>query len=146
MWLRSESASPALLQRWQHDGGGSCCQRAPVITDTYQPETVVDLASLLQRATLYGCAEPLRDGLNRLQQCLAGLRATWQSPLAIILSARRPFHLIGTDSAIELCPYIIEMGAPKLFPAGEATPVRPAAHRDAMRRRSSAAFPAASRI
>ena len=82
--------------------------------------------------TLDGCAEPLRDGLNWLQQCVAGLRATWHSPLAIILCARRPFHLIGTDSPIELCPYIIGIGAPKLFPAGEATLVRPAAHRDAI--------------
>ncbi len=105
---------------------------APVITDTYQPETVVDLASLQQRATLYGCAEPLRDGLSWLQQCVAGLRATWHSPLAIILCARRPFHLIGTDSPIELCPYIIEIAVPQLFLAGEATLVRPAAHRDAI--------------
>jgi hypothetical protein len=104
----------------------------PVITDTYQPETVVDLGTLLERARLYGCEDPLQSAFSWLQQCVIRHRSDWRWPVAIVLCARRPFHLIGTDSPIELCPYVIEIGAPDLFVAGKATPVRPAGHRDAI--------------
>jgi hypothetical protein len=103
---------------------------APVVAGDYRPETVTTIAALHERAALYGCEEPLRTGLDWLRQCARKLTARWRWPIAIILMARRPYHLIGTDSTIELCPYIVDIGLPDLFADGDATPVRPAAHRD----------------
>jgi hypothetical protein len=100
-----------------------------VIADQYQPETVTNLGSLLARADEYGCGEPLRAGLRWLETCLSGYEASSSRPIVVVLCARRPFHIIGSDSAIELCPYIVEIGARKLLPAGDHTPVRPAGHR-----------------
>jgi hypothetical protein len=102
------------------------------IAGDYRPETVTTIAALRERAVLYGCEEPLRTGLDWLRQCVAKLTSRWRWPIAIILMPRRPFHLIGTDSPLELCPYIVDIGAPELFADGEATSVRPAAHRDAV--------------
>lgn len=101
------------------------------ITDRYRPETVTDVGSLKERATEYGCVGPLLTALNWLETCLAG-RTGDPYPVAIILCARRPFHLIDSDSVLELCPYVVEIGAPKLFPDGDRTRVRPAAHRHAI--------------
>lgn len=102
----------------------------PVVAGDYQPETVTTIAALRERARLYGCEEPLRSGLDWLRQCAGKLTAHWRWPIAIVLIARRPFHLIGTDSTLELCPYIVDIGAPELFADGDSTSVRPAAHRD----------------
>ena len=103
---------------------------ASVVAADYLPETVTTIAALRERAGLYGCEEPLRSGLDWLRQCAGKLTARWRWPIAIVLIARRPFHLIGTDSTLELCPYIVDIGAPELFADGDATLVRPAAHRD----------------
>lgn len=103
---------------------------APVVADDYQPETVTTMAALRERAGVYGCDEPLRTGLDWLRQCARKLTARWRWPIAIVLIARRPFPLIGTDSALELCPYVVDIGVPDLFADGDSTPVRPAAHRD----------------
>jgi hypothetical protein len=102
----------------------------PVVASEYHPETVNTIAALRERASLYGCEEPLRSGLDWLRQCASNLTARWRWPIAIILIARRPFPLIGTNSVLELCPYITDIGAPDLFAAGDSTPVRPAGHRD----------------
>jgi hypothetical protein len=104
----------------------------PVVADQYRPETVTNLGSLMERAADYGCAAPLRTALDWLKQCLATNTAASPSPLAIILCARRPFHLIGSDSALELCPYLTEIDAPRLFPEGDRTQVRPAGHHHAI--------------
>ena len=98
---------------------------ASVVAGDYQPETVTTIAALRERAGLYGCEEPLRSGLDWLRQCAGKLTARWRWPIAIVLIARRPFHLIGTDSTLELCPYIVDIGAPELFADGDATLVRP---------------------
>ena len=55
-------------------------------------------------------------------------------PIAVVLSARRPFHLIGSSSAIELLPYVLEVRAGKrrssLFAAGDDEPAAPAMQLD----------------
>jgi hypothetical protein len=104
----------------------------PVIADRYRPETVTDIASLKARAADYGCAPGLNSALNWLETCVREWRLDGVVPIAIILCARRPFHLIGSDSPIELCPYVTNVGAPALLPAGDQTPVRPAGHRQAV--------------
>ena len=45
-----------------------------------------------------------------------------------------PHHVIGIDSPIELCPYVLDIVVPGLYTAGDRTPVRPAAHHDALSR------------
>lgn len=103
-----------------------------IVCDTYFPETVEDVAGLRQRALLYGCLKELNDGLGWLKTCLKGLRSRWAAPLMVILLARRPIRLIGSESPIELCPYVVDIVAPDLFVDGATTPVRPAAHRTAI--------------
>jgi hypothetical protein len=101
----------------------------PVIADRYQPETVTNIGSLFARADEYGCGEPLRGALQWLETCLSGYEAALSRPIVVVLCVRRPFHIIGSDSAIELCPYIVEIGTRKLLGAGDRTVVRPAGHR-----------------
>lgn len=102
-----------------------------VVADRYRPETVVDMRSLMERASEYGCATPLRTALYQLEACLASSRGG-PFPIAIILCARRPFHLIASYSELELCPYVAEIYAPQLLAEGERTQVRPAGHHHAI--------------
>ncbi|MEW5704387.1 MAG: Mov34/MPN/PAD-1 family protein [Pseudomonadota bacterium] len=104
----------------------------PIIADRYRPETVTDFGGLMARAADYGCVAPLRAALGWLERCFATYQAASLWPIAIVLCARRPFHVIGSSSALELCPYLVEIGAPRLFPEGDRTRVRPAGHRHAI--------------
>lgn len=105
----------------------------PVVADKYCPETVTNLGSLMERATDYGCATPLRMALSRLEQCLVkNYTAASPFPIAIVLCARRPFHLIDSDSSLELCSYVTEIGVPQLFSEGDRMRVRPAGHHHAI--------------
>lgn len=102
-----------------------------VIADRYRPETVTDMESLRGRAAEYGCDEPLRIALHRLQECARSFSAI-SLPIAIILCARRPFHLIGSASSLEFCPYIVEVTGPQLFL--NTQPIRPTQHRHVINR------------
>ncbi len=104
-----------------------------VISDVYLPETVTTIAELKQRAELYGCARELDTAFNWLKRCLSGYTGG-PFPLAVVLLARRPCNVIGSQSPIELCPYVVDIRSPDLFAEGEATPPRPAAHRHAVSR------------
>lgn len=104
-----------------------------VISDVYLPETVTTIAELKQRAELYGCARELDTALNWLKRCLSGFTGG-PFPLAVILLARRPCNVIGSQSPIELCPYVVDIQSPVLFAQGDATSVRPAAHRHTVNR------------
>jgi hypothetical protein len=104
----------------------------PIITDRNQPETVTDIGSLKARAADYGCTAALNSVLNWLGNCVSKWRMAGTAPIAVILAARRPCSLIGSNSPIELCPYIVDVGAPKLLPEGDQTPVRAAGHRQAI--------------
>ena len=106
----------------------------PFVNDTYLPETVQDIHGLKERAAQYGCGTELEDGLKWLHRCVAGWRTSCSYPMAVILLARRPFKLIGSASPIELCPYVVDFGAPVLFADGARTFVRPAGHRHAISR------------
>ncbi len=100
----------------------------PIVNDTYLPETVSKVDDLKKRAKLYGCARELDDGLSWLKGCLSRHPKAGPFALAIILLARRPFNVIGSESPIELCPYVVNCCSPNLFANGGATVVRPAAH------------------
>ena len=108
--------------------------RPAVICNNYRPETVDSLSDLMRRAAEYGCAQGLESGLTQLRLYLSRHRRTGSFTLVVVLLARRPFHLIGSQSPIELCPYVIDVTAPDHFAAGDAMPVRPAAHLDPVSR------------
>ena len=50
----------------------------------------------------------------------------------MVLCARRPYPIIHSTSDIELCPYLIEIGAPRLLHVGDLTFVRAAGHHHAI--------------
>ncbi len=106
---------------------GKTASGAPLVTDHYLPETVTDVATLRQRAVEYQCHAGLQECMNRLETIVRRFTSKSPIPLLIVFAVRRPYHLIGTSSEIELCPYLIEVDAPKLMPADEMTPVRPVA-------------------
>jgi hypothetical protein len=116
---------PAIIVWPGNDASGK-----PFLADKYYPETVVDLWTLKERAKLYGCNAALESGLASLFQFLGKQRRAFAA--AIILCARRPFHLIGSESCIEVSPYIVTVEVPGMFPSGDSTPVRPASHRHAI--------------
>ena len=107
----------------------------PITSDIYLPETVRNVVELHERAEMYGCGRELAEGLQFLKWCFAPHSESGSFSLAIVLLARRPFHVIGSQSQIELCPYVVEVVPPDLFADdGAETPVRPAAHHHAISR------------
>lgn len=106
----------------------------PIISDIYLPETVSNVVELQERAEMYGCARELAEGLRFLKWCFAPHSESGSFSLAIVLLARRPVHIIGSQSRIELCPYVVEVRRPDLFAEGAETPVRTAAHHHAITR------------
>ena len=100
-----------------------------IVCNTYFPETVDSVNSLKERAALYGCRRELDAGLNLLGRCFVSLPASDQFTIVVILLARRPFKVIGSASPIEVCPYVIDVRAPRLFTYGGAKATRAAAHR-----------------
>ena len=105
-----------------------------IVSDSYFPETVETIDGLKERAAMYGCGGELVSGLHRLEKCLAGWAEAGPFPMPVILLVRRPFHLIGSTSPIELCPYIVDIRSPGLFGHGGATVVRAAGHRHTISR------------
>lgn len=86
------------------------------ITNKYLPEAVGCARDLFDRAELYGCKEELEKGVYLLQRRLQGHPGDISFPLVIILAARRPCRLIGSESRIELCPYIVPASTRDLLP------------------------------
>ena len=72
----------------------------------YVPESVGNATHLEDRAALYGCSKEFNDGIRRVQRVVGQFRWLRSFPLAIIFLVRRPFPLIGSDSNIEICPYM----------------------------------------
>ncbi|MYB56408.1 MAG: hypothetical protein F4X51_08465 [Gemmatimonadetes bacterium] len=99
-----------------------------IVADSYLPETVSNVDSLKERAKSYGCLKELDSGLNWLKRCLSRDVEAGPLTIAIVLMARRPFKVIGSQSCIELCPYIVDIYTPDLFLEGGETEVRPAIH------------------
>jgi proteasome lid subunit RPN8/RPN11 len=103
------------------------------IADRYSPENVTNVDSLRERAKKCGCYKNYERALSLLKQRLSLLNskgATFST--AVVLCVRRPLHLIGESSDIELLPYIVEVGAPQLLVEGDKTPVWSAGHKYAI--------------
>ena len=99
-----------------------------IVADSYLPETVSNVDDLKERAKLYGCIKELDYGLKWLKRCLSQYEKVGPFTIAIVLMARRPFKVIGSQSPIELCPYVVDIHTPDLFLEGGKTSVRPVAH------------------
>ena len=123
---------------------------SPFIADRYLPETVSTVDELLARAEILGCREFLQPKLALLQLRFRETKMKVPVPLAVMMLARRPFSVIGSDSGIEICPYVVELDGGDDLSKGSAKTVRSAMHREdisvsLMRRASgnAAADPAA---
>src|SRR5205823_4139942 len=46
-----------------------------------------------------------------------------------------PFKVIGTESPLELCPYVTDVSVPALFDHSGKSAIRPAGHRDRIEQR-----------
>lgn len=105
----------------------------PFVCDRYQPETVSNAADLVSRAHAYGCGKALEEALQHLKRQSAGLKSRgFRLPVIVLLAARRPLHLIGSDSDIEIVPYLVEMSAPAFTEPPEKIEVYPVALRQAI--------------
>lgn len=102
----------------------------PFVASRYLPESVTDVRTLIARAGDLGCGEHLTARLGLLQERMSGRRFKVAIPLLVVLLVRRPVELIGTDTTVEMLPYVIELkGSDDLSPTS-VTPVRIAMHRD----------------
>lgn len=109
--------------------------------DRYVPETVATVDGLLDRAKLLGCREHLEPMLSLLQTRFRTSVMKVAVPLAVVMLARRPYPVIGSDSVYELCPYVVELRGKDDLSGCSAKIVRPAMHREdisnALMRRAS---------
>ena len=106
---------------------------APFVCDQYAPETVNNLANLIERAHEYGCGKELKNAISHLQKQTVGLTTNGGAiPILVILCARRPTHLISTSSNLELIPYLLDTPAPMFTDDHAAIPVHPVALRHAI--------------
>lgn len=100
------------------------------IADQYRPESVRNMRTLLERADELGCGQALRSKLSLLRLRLTGKRLPRPFGLAVVLLARRPCHLAGEDSPLELCPYFVEVGSAADIEESSEHPVRLMGQRD----------------
>lgn len=107
-----------------------------LVIDHYLPEDVTDLRGLQERATLFGCRRSLDLFLANIDRCFEGYHIDAVVPISIVLCVRRPFHLIGSASPIELLSYVLELrpfaGRKALIELGNDEPVAPALHFQAL--------------
>ncbi len=105
----------------------------PFVCNQYLPETVTNLSMLVQQAQKYGCGKELQDALSHLQRQTSGVLTVTQSiPILVILCARRPTHLIGSSSNLEIIPYLIETPTPMFTDDHASIPAHPVALRHAI--------------
>lgn len=102
------------------------------VSGRYWPEDIATLGDLRARAKTFGCERSLDLLLSNIERCFSGYVLPAPIPVGIVLCVRRPNPLIGTDSPIELLPYMVEIRASaqrtSLFAQGENEPVAPAVH------------------
>ncbi|WP_262048159.1 thiamine biosynthesis protein ThiF [Bradyrhizobium sp. Bra78] len=114
---------------------------SPFLADRYVPETVATMDDLLDRAKLLGCRDHLEPMLLLLQKRFRESRMKVAVPLVVVMLARRPYPVIGSQSLYELCPYVVELRGKDDLSGRSPKIVRPAMHRedisDALMRRAS---------
>ncbi|MEA2878506.1 MAG: hypothetical protein QOF14_3702 [Hyphomicrobiales bacterium] len=99
------------------------------VATSYMPETVDTFARLRQRADELHCGRALGVFFDNLARVWEGYFVDVPLPVGIILCARRPEPLVGSQSNIELLPYVIDIrpvkGWKTLLAGGDAEPVAP---------------------
>ena len=113
---------------------GSDRSGVPLRCDEYLPDTVSNAADLVERAGMYGCAEPLKQGVLGLRRLVGRNAHLAAFPVAIIMLVWRPLRVIGTDSQIEICPYVGSLALALAGTDDERIAVRPAIHLEGMSR------------
>ena len=111
---------------------GNLPSGAPFVAEQYEPETVTSIATLHARANRLGSGEFLASTLGLLQSRLHGLKIKKPIPVAIVLMARRPCDVIGSNSPWELIPYVVEVSGGDDLGSTSSKPVRVAMHRHAI--------------
>jgi hypothetical protein len=102
----------------------------PIVAGKYLPENIADIGGLLARAKELGCHEQLAAKLALVTMRLKGKRLPQIVPLGVILIARRPCDVIGQDSPLEICPYVVELTGGDDLSSTSNIPVRTASQRD----------------
>ncbi len=104
----------------------------PVVTDEYLPDDFRTVGELRTRLDRFGTMQQLSAPLKVLRERTAQAKKGDVYPLVIINLVRRPYHLIGSDSDIELCGYVVPLRTPDGALTNLQDEVRPLAQRHAM--------------
>jgi hypothetical protein len=104
----------------------------PIVTDQYLPDDIRTVADLRARLDQYGTGRHLAAPIKGLNERAVGAKPGEVYPLVIISLVRRPYHLIGSESDIEICPYVVPLRTPEGALTKDEDEIRPMAHRDAM--------------
>ena len=110
---------------------------SPIVASEYFPETIENLGDLLARAKELHCEKNLSELLSHIDRIYASKALDYPVPITIVFCVRRPFHLIGMASNIELIPYAFDLRLTKGRPAllkQTQIPVMPVAQKDAINR------------
>jgi hypothetical protein len=98
------------------------------VADRYFPDTVKTAEELSAVAQEYGCSRGLEDAFALLRSWVSQAPEKGTLPLVIVFCANRPFKIIGSESRVELVPYVTELKAS----FAKSTAVYPVSHRDAI--------------
>jgi len=80
----------------------------PYVVGAPLPETVTSVADLRDRAKLYGCGQAFEAKLDYIALLLEQGKLV-ATPLVIVFLVQRPYRLVGTQSSIELCAYVLDL-------------------------------------
>lgn len=119
--------------QWGHSFALLVCpgsaSTSPIVISHYQPETISTWADLMARSGELGCADKLQAIFERLAKLTSNLLQRVEIPVFLMLAVRRPFALIGSNSSIELLPYVIWVTSPITGDRISSARVLPLAHR-----------------
>lgn len=103
-----------------------------VVASAYAPESVTKVKELYERADSLGLLKQLETYLGLVRTRLKSVPSGVPTVIAVALLVRRPFEVIGQGSRIEILPYVIEVSNSDDLAPASLSPVRLAAHRDAL--------------
>jgi len=111
---------------------GKTARGKPKISNEYLPDDTGTAGELIERMKAWGTHPFLEGPLNLLTRRAASSGPPSTFPLVVINLVRRPANVLGTDSDIEICPYLVPLRIPTGALKDLADAVRPMAHRQAV--------------